>query len=589
MALPHEPIEAPTTRARERVAHWPAAIGFVVMALLMTLPAAPRLATHFLGAGDAAYFVWELWWFHHAAFVRHVDPLVTPMLYHPNPGVPLIWSTPINLLPGMVLVGLLGPVMAYNTLVLGGLALAGYGAYRLAWAMVGDRRAAFLAGMIFALAPAHMAQLAGGHLGVMSVQWVPFCALALMALFAAPTWRRAAAFAVTVALVAATDLYVAAYFFGTLGVAFLGYYAWRDRARLLRPAFMLKAAIATVIGLAATLPFHLATWRTLQGAASNTAQAATVDRFGQDLLQLLLPAPGHPLLGWLSQPLAGRMVNTDSWGTLGLVALGLAFVGLWRRRDELTRFWGLFTGLAVIGSLGTWLHVAGAKLLPMPYMLAVQLPVIKSLRVPGRLAEIAALGLAMLTAAGAAWLFARLGSRARWAFAGLGAAIALEYAAFMPFPTTSAAVPAFYCTLAADPGAGAILELPNGDENWGGPTHRWMFYQTVHAKPLVFGHTHRVPNGAATFYWSDPVVSRLAGMAYGNAMTPMPAGIDVPGHLAAHGIGHVTLHRVPGMLDGETYRRMRATLVGHLGAPAYEDSDMVAFATRPHVGAQLGR
>ncbi|MFN3428798.1 MAG: hypothetical protein ACK46X_02470, partial [Candidatus Sericytochromatia bacterium] len=476
MALPHEPMTAPEAPAPARVAHWPAAIGFALMALVMTLPAAPRLATHILGAGDSAYFVWELWWFHHAAFVRHADPLLTDMLYHPQSGVPLIWSTPINLLPGMVLVGLLGPVMAYNTLVLAGLALAGYGAYRLAFALVGDRRAAFLAGLIFALAPAHMAQLAGGHLGVMSVQWVPFCALALLSLYAAPTWRRAGLFGLTVALVAATDLYVAAYFFGTLAVAFVGYHAWRDRARLLSPAFSLKAAIAAVAGLAATVPFHVPTWRTLQGATSNTAQAATVDRFGQDLLQLLLPAPGHPLLGWLSHPLSGRIANTDSWGTLGWVALALAGIGLWRRRDDLTRFWALFTGLAVVGALGTWLHVAGAKLLPMPYMLAVQLPVIKSLRVPGRLAEIAALGLAVLAAAGAAWWFNRLGERARWAFVALGAAIALEYAAFMPFPTTSAAVPPFYRTLAADAPARAILELPNGDENWGGPTHRWMFY-----------------------------------------------------------------------------------------------------------------
>ncbi|MFN3429995.1 MAG: hypothetical protein ACK46X_08580, partial [Candidatus Sericytochromatia bacterium] len=111
----------------------------------------------------------------------------------------------------------------------------------------------------------------------------------------------------------------------------------------------------------------------------------------------------------------------------------------------------------------------------------------------------------------------------------------------------------------------------------------------VHGKPLVFGHTHRVPNGATTFYWSDPVVSQLAAMAYGSRTMSMPPGIDVPAHLAGHGIGHVTLHQVPGMLEGETYRRMRATLIGHFGSPVYEDSDMVAFATRPHVGAQLGR
>lgn len=582
-ALPDDPWPAaPAAQAPPaRPAHWPALVGYLAVAFALTFPGVLRLGSHTLGTSDALYFVWELWWFHHAAFVLHTDPLVTPLLFHPTPSVPLIWSTPVNLLPGMALVGLLGPVGTYNLLVLTAIVLSGYGAYRLAWHGVRDRRAAFLAGLIFAFAPAHMGQVIVGHLGVLSVQWTPFCALALWRLAEAPSWRRAAVFAVTTALVAGSDLYVAIYFFGALALGFVGFGLWRDRARFLAPAFWGRAGVAGLAGLAAVAPFYLATWRNLQGASTTTVQGATVDRFGQDLLQLLLPAPTHPLFGALSRPFAGAIANQDSWGTLSLTAVALAGLALWKRRAWPVGAWGAFTAVALVGSLGTALMVAGAKLAPMPYAIAAQLPVLKALRVPGRLAEIAALGLGLLAAYGLAWWLPRLGDRAPKVFGALVALVGLESLIAMPFPTSPTAVPAFYRSLAATPGGGALLELPNGDLNYGGPTHRWMYYQTIHQRPLVFGHTHRVPNGVSTYYWNDPVVRAIARMGYnGRPLDLAPSDRrSAAGRLAGDGVSHVIVHRVPGMVGAETFALWQRELTELFGAPVYTDAEMAAFET----------
>lgn len=568
--------------------HGAAFLGFVLLACLFTFPAVLRLGSHILGMDDAHYFVWELWWFHRAVFELHTDPLHTNLLFYPTPSVPLIWSTPVNLLPGMALVGLVGPVAAYNLLVLSGLVLAGYGAYRLAYRFVKRRDAAFLAGLIFAFAPAHMAQVMDGHLGVLTIQWVPFSLLALLRLHDRLSWSRAAVFALTLALVLGSDLYVAIYFLGTLGLAGA---VWALKHRP-APRFLAWAGGATMAAVLAVLPFHLPTWRNLQGATTNAEQGLTVHQFGQDVVQLLLPAPFHPLFGRVSWPLYGHITNRDAWGTLGLTVLVLAALALWKRRDALTRFWAWVSGIALVGSLGTYLNVAGPTRVPLPYLLVTYVPVIKSLRVPDRLAEVTALGLAMLAAAGSAWWLTRLGRRALWVFAGLLAAIGLEYLVHAPFPTTSAAVPGFYQALATNPAAGALLEIPNGDANWGGPTHTWMYYQTVHHRPLVVGHTHRIPNGALDYIYHTPIVDTLAHVGWGGLPPELrgPAGRAGFQRLADDGITHIVVHEIPGVFAGAGYQRLVADLTRLLGAPVYQEPGMAAFLTpAPHVRLGHGR
>lgn len=549
--------------------HLGAIAGYVLLAALLTVPAGLRLGSHIVGYGDAQLFVWELWWFHRAVFELGVNPLVTNAIFHPTPGVPLIWSSAANLLPGMLLVGLFGPVGAYNALVLSGLVIGAVGAYLLALRLVGRRDAAFLGGLIFAFAPTHLAQLTG-HLGCMTVQWLPFCVLALWRLAERPTWKRAGLFALSLFAVLISDVYVAGFFLLVLAPTYLALRARHD----FTPAFLGRALAAAGAAFAGAAVFLWPSFLVLKGAATDAAQRLTVHRFGQDVLQLLVPPPTHPLFGFLSRPFAGRIVNDDSWGYLGWSVLALAAIAIWRVGGREVRFWSLFSALAIVLSLGTYLHVAGPTPLPLPYLGLIQLPIIQSLRVPGRALEIAALGLGMLAAVGAGWWLTRLGDRARYAAAGLIALVALESFIYFPFPTTSARVPAFYEAIAKEPDA-ALLEYPNGSTDWGGPTYRWMYYQTAHGKPLVTAHTHRIPNGALDFIERTPFVKRVA---YGGSLAVAPAErAHVRAALAEGGISHVILHRVPGMFEGAAYDAAVTQMDALLGPPVHRDEELTAF------------
>ena len=63
-------------------------------------------------------------------------------------------------------------ILCYNLLFISSFALSGFGTYLLVRDLTGNRRAAFIAGLIYGFLPYRIASLA--HLQVMSSQWMPF-------------------------------------------------------------------------------------------------------------------------------------------------------------------------------------------------------------------------------------------------------------------------------------------------------------------------------------------------------------------------------------------------------------------------------
>ena len=73
----------------------------------------------------------------------------------------------------------------------------------------------------------------------------------------------------------------------------------------------------------------------------------------------------------------------------------------------------------------------------------------------------------------------------------------------VPFPMSSAEVPAFYKQLALETGDCAILEVP------GFAAANYMYFQTVHGKKLVNGYVSRTPNYALEFASRAPLISNI--------------------------------------------------------------------------------
>ena len=129
------------------------------------------------GSGDVWQNLWNFWWWKKALWDLQVSPYATDFLFFPH-GVSLAFHThsPFNQLAALPVNLLFGPVAAYNLATLSSLALSGLGAYLLARELVGNGRAAFLAGLVFAFFPHHLEQTLE-HLNLASMQFLPLVCL----------------------------------------------------------------------------------------------------------------------------------------------------------------------------------------------------------------------------------------------------------------------------------------------------------------------------------------------------------------------------------------------------------------------------
>ena len=247
------------------------------------------------------------------------------------------------------------------------------------------------------------------------------------------------------------------------------------------------------------------TWRHARFASWFTTAAV--------VMMLLLVAL---LFGW-SIRLPLLKVTSLGRAALGAAALGTIALAGSRAVRAATRRWfeqpaailSLIAASAMVLSLGTRITAKGRVVLETaPYALLYRfVPGFDALRVPSRFAMLVAFCLAALVAIGIATV---VDERRRWRLAVVaGALIAIEFVAapfpingnstvyaradLAPLPATVDAgtdAPPVYRFIPSLPANAAILELPLGEPAL---DIRYMFYSTLHWKPLVNGYSGGEP------------------------------------------------------------------------------------------------
>src|SRR5215203_1625661 len=210
--------------------HLLALLGFFLLALLVTYPVVAQFVSGVPGdlTADRDQNLWNLWWVKESLF-QPANPFHTDFLYYPF-GVDLYYHTlalPLGFI-GLIPQLLFGLAAAYNTVLLVGFTLSGYGMFRLFWYAGNEIYpasntprfvAAFLAGVVFAFTPYTLDALKGQP-EVLSLQWMPlFVEMWLRATQngvsskpnVATWWKFAALAGLFLALAAYSNLYYAVY------------------------------------------------------------------------------------------------------------------------------------------------------------------------------------------------------------------------------------------------------------------------------------------------------------------------------------------------------------------------------------------
>ncbi len=184
-----------------------AALGFVVLAVLMTWPLAAHLSDALPGPpGDNTAFLWNFWWMR-KALATGASPFWTSYLFAPY-GIDLTLNTH-TALPAFIGATVLSPlnvVAAQNVMTIATLALNGFAAFWLARAFTHDDGAAFAGGVIFAMSAYISAHLLG-HFNLISAYVLP-----LFVLFWMRTCRGSRYSAIAAGLVLAATAFIDYYY-----------------------------------------------------------------------------------------------------------------------------------------------------------------------------------------------------------------------------------------------------------------------------------------------------------------------------------------------------------------------------------------
>ena len=465
-----------------------AAVLYLACTYLFFQPQMGSLGSHLIGpAEDNQEYLWDMWWGQQvlggAGGLTH-----TNMIFYPE-GTTLLFSTYsfYNLLLSLLLVPVLGLVASYNVLILHSFVLSGLSAFFLIRYLVRDSIAATVGGFIFAFSPSHFAQ-ALHHMHVLSIQFLP-----LFVLFFIKTVRGESRWdplwtALFFLLAALCDWYYMV--FNLYFIAFCYTYLAVKRGRFLLRDIIRKSALAIAPALLLLSPWLyrmiLLVVRNPQ-AASGGGHGA----FVADLAGFVIPHSWHPLgkLPFLRAANSSYTGNLwESTAYLGLAALALIVVARKRLVASGAPYFAGMLAFAVL-SLGTYVHILGHKTqIVLPYSLLKHVPVLASVRAPGRNIVFVYLFLAVVVG-----MALRLLRETRMSKAAYGAVIAVAcLALFADYHSRSAdktavRLPACYQVIQQAKGDFGILDLPGKYQDW----RRYMAYQTIHGLPIVQGGVAR--------------------------------------------------------------------------------------------------
>jgi hypothetical protein len=256
--------------------------------------------------------------------------------------VPSPYLQPLTDLPGRSLSRLVGPVAAYNVLVLATFPLSAVAAYLLARRVVGSPLGAMVAALAYAFLPFHVTQ-AAGHPHIAQTQWLPLYFLALWRCVDHPDLPRAALLVAAAAATALSDFYAGFIAAALSPVAVLAYGVLSpDRPRETQAAITALASLIPLrrAGLELVLIHHVAPAVLLRPGSLAFARSELF-AWSAKWWSYLVPPVEHPLLGssvrafWARRGLDESLLEHQQVGVgWSLLVLGTVPLWLWLRGDR---------------------------------------------------------------------------------------------------------------------------------------------------------------------------------------------------------------------------------------------------------------
>lgn len=489
---------------------------YIVFSVVLTYPIVFHMDDMVPGFYDVWNHLWNLWWVRTSMLELHENPYYTHYLFHPS-GADLALHE-LALVDGMMALPFKNPVFAYNILCLLSFALAGLGMYLLTFYLTGDRKAAFISGLVYAFAPYHFFEVSVGHLNLLTIQWIPFYVLYLMKTVG-ENGRRNPFYCAFFLLLVSLSTWQYALYATVFTLLYLLHVYMNDKGRL--TAGWPRIKVLALCCLAFIGPFLV---NAFVSAASREyimrRSFFTVTYYSSEALGIFLPNLLHPLYGRYVQDVFKTVVGGSvypaavslGWTTLLLIAcyvakreslfgwvkgklasvkytkrvkafvvfvliLNAAFLYLTFRLDLAAWIVWSFIMVSVVvlyylvreGKVGFWLLSAlafwmlsmgpvlqfmGRMYFPLPYLFLMVIPMI---RAPYRAVVFLNLSAAVLAGMGFSELDRRFNRGVPLVLL-VSSLLLLEFLS-VPVPLVNASVSSFYYSLRNESGDFAVLDV----------------------------------------------------------------------------------------------------------------------------------
>ena len=507
--LPAPPRLSPSRRLAMNAAFLAVSALFCSNIFLLT-----DLDSHAILGGDPALMNWQLQWVSRALYTDPLN-LFHGNTFHPHPNVVALTDHMLALAAINVPLSMLSdsPWFGYNLLILLAYYLSCVGGYRFMREVTGSHLAGVWAGIFWAFLFFRFHHI--GHLHILSYQWMPFVAVALIRFLRSPTTGRTAALAIFSAAQALVSWYLAVITAVLIAVLAVLHVGPRHLTRRHAAGFTAVLAFCAAVVIPTALPYRTSLEETNLG---NRASEALVPRDRVSISNYLEP-PRATMVGQLRQD------GPSIWGErtlyVGYVALALALAGLVIRRapraaaaadapERATLASGrwLATGvcLVVVGFVLARGFISSQETrLPLFYLSEVPgLDFLKGLRATPRFSLLLYFGVMILSGAGVAALATRFRST-RTAWIAVALACLLFLAEVYPYrlpveprpyevSRLDRAIPRFWRD---EPRSPVVLHLPIHYllRDYATPEAVYMLDSTHHWARVVNGFSGAEPRG----------------------------------------------------------------------------------------------
>ncbi len=484
---------------------------YLLLALAMSFPLAMHLTTHLPFGGDAFQTIWDFYWVHKVV-TEGGDILHTNLMFAPD-GVSLALHdiTWLNSIPSVPLQMILGNrILAFNILWILSLSLSGYFMYLYARRHLGDGIPAFAAGCMFAFSTYHLHH--GAQLGSMWIGWLPLFQLYIEDAFdGRGRIKDTGKAAIVLALAGYSHWYIAAFCLFQLFFTLI----WKlITARPFDAAPIFKSLAIGVFGAILLLPILLPAAIESSQVENEYLKIQQREYYGADIAAMFIPSPRHPLFGRAVGPAMGLVTGniTEAPVYPGWILWILFIVAMFSRGPGWPRT--LFLALCfLILSLGTKPHFLGHAIgLPLPYAAFEHIPGLDFIRVPARFMAPAMLFLSLGAGAGLSHVISRIGKPGIARVVGIAVIIlALFDTTILPLPTRDTTKHSGFYAELANMDDGIVLDYPVYTYQ------EYLFYQTLHHKPIVCGYGIYIPDEQARWLVSlndEPWKAEPLGVKY---------------------------------------------------------------------------